>query len=122
MPALHHIALGANDVMRLAQFYQNLFGLQALNTHRKENGDIRAIWLDLAPGILMIEKSECDSANLAPMALGQGPFLLAFTLDEKEETQFLTNLHEQQISLEGRTAATLYFRDIENNRVAVSWY
>ena len=122
MAALHHLALGARDVEALACFYQDIFELERLQTHHDDHGKIRSVWLDLRPGILMIEKSVHQAQRLEPMALGQGPFLLAFSLDEKGEYRFLNKLKSHQISLEGRTPATLYFRDLENNRVAVSAY
>lgn len=122
MAALHHLALGARDVETLAHFYQDIFELERLQTHHNDQGETRSVWLDLRPGILMIEKSAQETQRLEPMALGKGPFLLAFSLDEKGEDRFLNKLKSHQISLEGRTPATLYFRDLENNRVAVSSY
>ena len=122
MTGLHHLALGARDVEDLAQFYQSLFGLTRLKTHHNTQGEIRSIWLDLAPGILMIEKSEHEVAPLPPMTLGKGPFLIAFTVQENERDTFLNGLAKHGLKLEGQTNYTIYFRDPEHNRIAVSWY
>lgn len=122
MPALHHIALGAQNIERLADFYQDFFALDALKIHYDDHGELRSIWLDLSPGILMLEKSAHTDAPLKDMALGKGPFLLAFTIDKKDKEKFLQKLTEQNLSLEGQTDFTLYFRDPEHNRIAVSTY
>ncbi|MBL92509.1 MAG: glyoxalase [Myxococcales bacterium] len=122
MTGLHHLALGARDVEGLAQFYQSLFGLAHLKTHHNVQGEIRSIWLDLAPGILMIEKSEHEFASLPPMTLGKGPFLIAFTILENDRDTFLSDLAKRGLKLEGQTNHTLYLRDPEHNRVAVSWH
>jgi len=122
MPALHHVALGAQNIERLADFYQDFFALSALKIHYDDSGEIRSIWLDLSPGILMLEKSAHTDARLKDMALGKGPFLLAFTIEEKDKERFLQKLTEQNLALEGQTDFTLYFRDPEANRVAISWY
>ena len=122
MTTLHHIALGAQNIERLADFYQEFFELSALKIHPDDHGEIRSIWLDLSPGILMLEKSAHTDAPLKDMALGKGPFLLAFTMEEKDKDNFLQKLTEQNLSLEGQTDFTYYFRDPENNRVAVSTY
>ena len=122
MPALHHIALGAQDIERLADFYQDFFALNALKIHYDNDGELRSIWLDLSPGILMIEKSAHINAPLEDMALGKGPFLLAFTIEEKDKEKLLQKLTAQNLPLEGQTDFTLYFRDPEDNRVAISWY
>ena len=122
MTGLHHLALGARDVEALAQFYQSLFGLPHLKTHHNAQGEIRSIWLDLAPGILMIEKSEHEFAPLPPMTLGKGPFLIAFAIQENNRDTFLSDLAKRGLKLEGQTNHTLYLRDPEYNRVAVSWH
>ena len=122
MAGLHHLALGARDVEALAQFYQNLFGLAHLKTHHDSQGEIRSVWLDLAPGILMIEKSEHQADVLSPMALGKGPFLIAFSVRENRKDKVIHDLAAHGLRLEGETDFTLYFRDPEQNRVAISWH
>ena len=122
MGGLHHLALGARDVEALAQFYQSFFKLAHLKTHHDAQNQVRSIWLDLAPGILMIEKSEHQAQALGAMTLGKGPFLLAFAADEEQRPTVLENLKTHGLSLEGQSEFTIYFRDPEHNRVAVSWY
>ena len=122
MPALHHLALGARNVENIANFYHNFFGLEKIKTHKDEQGLLRSIWLDMGPGILMIEKSEHPDSNLASMQLGKGPFLLAFRIQDKEKEAFLTKLRDEGLKIEGQTNFTIYFRDPEDNRVAISWY
>lgn len=122
MNRLHHVALGAEHVEKLAQFYEDVLGLKRLQTHRFENGSVRSVWLDLEPGVLMIEPAERSGEDLAPMQMGNGPFLLAFRFAPEERAALRDRLSAHGISLEGRTEHTDYFRDLENNRIGVSSY
>ena len=45
--ALHHLALGARDVERVASFYLDLFGLPELARHHDAAGELRSVWLGL---------------------------------------------------------------------------
>lgn len=115
---LHHLALGARDVERLASFYEELFALAQLAVHHRDDGQVRSIWLDLNPGILMIEHT-VEPARLVN-GVGSGPFLLAFWVDDLE--RFGLRLQTYGISCEARTLWSSYFRDPEGNRLAVSRY
>ena len=107
MPALHHIALGVHDVEEMAEFYSSVFGLKKIQTHKDDQALLRSIWLDMNPGILMIEKSDCSNPDLAPMQLGKGPFLLAFQIEEKEKEKVLTKLRNFNLEIEGQTSYTI---------------
>ena len=122
MNRLHHVALGAEHVEKLAQFYEDVLGLKRLQTHRFENGSVRSVWLDLEPGVLMLEPAERSGEDLAPMQRGNGPFLLAFRFTPEERAALRDRLSAHGISLEGRTELTDYFRDLENNRIGLSSY
>ena len=119
-PALHHVALGAQNVELVARFYEDLFGLARVAEHRTDAGAIRSIWLGLGGGVLMIEHS--TRARERHPGVDAGPFLLAFHVDASGREKFESMLAERAIVLEDRSEFSSYARDPENNRIAVSCY
>jgi len=117
--ALHHLAVGARDVSRIAAFYADMFALPEIARHLDDEGVLRSIWLDLGGSILMVERTT-DPARTCE--LGAGPFLLAFTVEVAERAPFEARLEALAFPIESRTAFTSYFRDPEGNRVAISHY
>ena len=117
---LHHLALGARDVERVATFYASLFGLTELRRHHYESGLLRSIWLQVGELVLMVEETS-EPARHVP-GVGAGPFLLAFAITDADRPTFLTRLNEAGGTVESTTTYTTYFRDPEGNRVAVSSY
>ena len=115
---LHHVALGARDVERVAAFYRQVFGLREVARHLAPDGAVRSIWLDLGGAVLMIEHSV--EAPRAVHGVGAGPFLLAFAAPAESEDELAAALAPWGAHLEARTAHSRYFRDPEGNRVALS--
>ncbi len=120
MARLHHVALGARDVWGVATFYVQGFGLRVLSTHDYDDGTLRSVWLDLEPGVLMVEHTEEPALRVE--GVGPGPFLLAFRVDERERAVIEERLAALGSPIEARTAASSYARDPEGNRVAISHY
>ena len=117
---LHHVALGALDVERVAAFYRDLLGLPEVARHHWPDGSLRSVWLELGGPVLMIERTEEEPRLVA--GIGAGPFLLALALAPVECAACERTLAAAGVSVEHRTIHTLYFRDPERNRVAVSSY
>lgn len=127
---LHHIALGAADVERTSDFYRRVLGLREVTRHTDHQGELRSIWIDLGSAVLMIERTdESPSAARAPThptttdtasttSAVSGFFLLAIRTANLEAAE--ESLTKSGIPIESRTAMTLYFRDPEGNRVALS--
>lgn len=119
---LHHLALGARDVERVAAFYRDVLGLPEVERHWTDEGALRSIWLRLGQGaVLMIEATE-DAPREPRSGVVAGPFLLAFGVAEGERTAWEARLVAAGSAIEERTAATSYARDPEGNRIAVSCY
>ncbi|HSC87580.1 MAG TPA: VOC family protein [Polyangiaceae bacterium] len=117
---LHHLALGARDVERLAGFYARAFGLRETNRH-EEGGRVRSIWLELGPGArLMIERSEQGRPPVE--GVGAGLFLLAFSVEPQQRVALEQQLEELGSPIESRTGHSSYARDPEGNRIAISCY
>lgn len=119
---LHHIALGARDVAALAAFYMQFFELPERARHLDGEGALRSIWLELAPGaMLMIERTVAEPLHVE--GIGAGPFLLAFAAqDQAQRHARCAALERAGYKIEGETGFTSYARDPEGNRVAVSCY
>ena len=117
---LHHLAIGARDVRAVAEFYRDGFRLPVLKEHFYESGALRAIWLEMGPTILMIERTE--ETRSVVNGVGTGPFLLAFKVTPEERASFEGQLAALGAPIESRTDASTYFRDPESNRVAISHY
>lgn len=119
-PHLHHLALGARDVSTVAAFYRDVLKLTEIKRHRYPDGSLRSVWLRLGPSILMIEHGQTTRRRVDQV--GAGPFLLALRIGEDERDEWERRLHDAGAPIEDRTAYTSYFRDPEDNRVAVSHY
>ncbi|RDV39499.1 hypothetical protein DV096_02700 [Bradymonadaceae bacterium TMQ3] len=119
-PGLHHIALGAREVEEVARFYCEAFGLRELTRHRNEDGTLRSVWLDLNPGVLMVEHTRDERPQVE--GVGAGPFLLAFAIAVEERESLRRRLESMGSEVEDESTYSLYARDPEGNRVAVSHY
>ncbi|HWR98923.1 MAG TPA: VOC family protein [Candidatus Methanoperedens sp.] len=117
---LHHIALGARDVERVAAFYRDLLGLPEVARHLAPDGSLRSVWLDLGGPVLMVERTGEPPRPVA--GVGVGPFLLALALSPAECEACELTLAAAGVPVESRTEHTRYFRDPEGSRVAVSSY
>lgn len=117
---LHHVALGASNLELVAGFYRDLLGLREIGQHREPDGKVRSIWLDLGGPILMIELAGETPRRVR--GVGAGPFLLAFAKRPSERDALEVSLARAGFPVESRTEHTIYFRDPEGNRVAISSY
>ena len=115
---LHHLALGARDVERVAAFYRAVFGLDETARHHHEDGTLRSVWLDLGGATLMVERTSESPRRVE--GVGAGPFLLAFRVAAAQKDQLERSLEQAGAAIESRTEYTSYARDPEGNRVAIS--
>jgi len=117
---LHHLALGAIDVERVAGFYSDNFGLPEVARHLDAAGKLRSIWLKLGSPILMVERTteRCRPVD----GVDKGLFLLALRVDTVQRIEIEQRLSELGHPVESRTEHSSYFRDPEGNRFAISHY
>lgn len=109
----HHLALRVADCERSAAFYGGVLGLPERRRLHDGDGALRAVWLDLAPGILMLERA----------LRGQGPaegsgHVLAVTTDDLARWE--RALAAAGVPLDDRTPSTLFVRDPDGHRVGIS--
>ncbi len=120
MTRLHHLALGARDVPKIASFYRDVLELRELKRHEYPNGSLRSVWFDLGGALLMIEHTEEPPRWVE--GIGAGPFLIALAASRDEQERFERRLAEAGSIIEARTEWTLYSRDPDGNRIALSAY
>ena len=105
---IHHVALRTRDVARLERFYVGLLGLKVVR-----RDDARgSVWLDVEGAVVMIERAGPGEPSIDPRSLE----LVAFAVDDVEAWR------ARVPSVEAETGHTLYFRDPDGRRVAVSDY
>ncbi|MCP3105161.1 VOC family protein [Myxococcus sp. K15C18031901] len=119
----HHVAIQARDVERVTAFYRDLLGFPELTRHLRPDGSLRSIWVSVPGGA---------GAFLAIEAVGGAPLeepfrqerpgllMLAFRIPRAERAAVVSALTRAGLSLEHETRWTVYVRDPEGNRVALS--
>ncbi len=110
---IHHLALRTVDLARLRGFYVGVLGLCP-----SAAADERAtrVWLQAGDAVLMLERADDGEP---PIARGTME-LVAFAVDDREAWR--ARLEHAGVRIEAETAHTLYFRDPDGRRVAVSDY
>ncbi|HKC14273.1 MAG TPA: VOC family protein [Vicinamibacteria bacterium] len=110
--AIHHLALRVADPERSLVFYAGLLGLPELRRF-PESGVVRSIWLRAGEMVVMLERRLAGSGPEA----GSG-HLLAFAVSDLAAWE--KRLAAAGVTVEGRTAQTLYLRDPDGHRVGLS--
>jgi catechol 2,3-dioxygenase-like lactoylglutathione lyase family enzyme len=106
---IHHLALRVRDIDACRDFYAKILGLELVSS------DERRVWLRVGDAVLMLEQS----------LRGTGPdegsgHVLA--LEASELASWEARLEAAAVPIDDRTPATLFFRDPEGHRVALSVY
>jgi catechol 2,3-dioxygenase-like lactoylglutathione lyase family enzyme len=110
---LHHLALRSTDVRALADFYREVFAMTVVRDAMP-----RSLWLGLGgDSVLMIEARE--PGEPAPAAGSME--LVAFRVDEAAKALVRRKAVERGC-FDGETEFTVYLRDPEGRRVAVSTF
>lgn len=111
MGHLHHLALRTRHVDRLVRFYREVLELP-LWPQQAGNG----VWLALDGAVLMIERASDDEPAPSP----DSRELLALSAPEGDLLRARAHLAQHGVSVEAETAHTLYFRDPDGRRLALS--
>ena len=107
---IHHIALRVRDLEGAREFYCGLLGLEEM----KRDGS-RSIWLRAGDAVLMLERT---LRGTGPDA-GSGHVL---ALAAEDLARWEQKLAAAGIPIEDRTPYTLFVRDPDGHRVALSRY
>jgi catechol 2,3-dioxygenase-like lactoylglutathione lyase family enzyme len=104
----------------VSAFYRDVLELREVRRHQHPDGALRSVWLDLGVALLMIELSVEPPRRVD--GVGAGPFLIALTVPREEQPRFEAKLAAAGSAIESRTEWTIYSRDPDGNRVALSAY
>ena len=110
---IHHIALRTRDLPRLEAFYARVLGLVVT----RRDGE-RSVWLRSGDAIVMLELAGQDE----PAVPAGTRELVAFAIETEERAERERALADRGIAIEARTDFTLYFRDPDGRRLALSCY
>jgi len=107
---IHHVAMRTADLGRLERFYVDVLGMAT----RKRDDTRGTVWLDAGQAVLMLERA---AATEPPVQQGANE-LLAFAVDDL--VAWRIRLEGAGVAIEAHTPHTLYFRDPDGRRIAVS--
>jgi glyoxylase I family protein len=120
---VHHLALGVHDLDAMVDFYKRVVGLRLIEWHHDDQGQPRSAWLALGEEGSFLALERCADR---PRPEGEwridapGYFLVALRIEKGERARWEARLREYGVAIHHRTQWTLYFRDPEGNRVALS--
>lgn len=123
---VHHVAVQVRDLARAEAFYVGVLGLPVARRWPAAEGGDRSVWLDAGAGaVLMLERAASDARPPAedPFAhLHAGWHVVALRIDPDTRQAWEARLLRADVQVAHRTAFTLYVRDPDGNRVALSHY
>ena len=115
---LHHVALRCRDLAGCEGFYRAVLGLEVLRRWPAEGGGDRSVWLALdgGRGFLALERAESSGPDEAPA----GWHVVALSISRAERLGWEARLAAHGVEVSKRTAWSLFFRDPEGNRLALT--
>jgi glyoxylase I family protein len=117
----HHLAIQVSDLERLAIFYREVLGLPELTRHYRDDGSLRSIWMGVGEGrFIALEHVDRPPEPEDFRDPHPGLFLFALKISAQDRPGIVRELTERKIEIVHQTRWTLYIRDPEGNRVALS--
>lgn len=120
----HHLAIQVHSLEETAAFYRRVLGLVERQRHHREDGSLRSIWLDVpgtGGGFLALEEASGEPVRGDDFRTDRaGPLLLALRIDRQQRARALEELERLGVPVVHQSRWTVYFRDPEGNRLAVS--
>ncbi len=110
---VHHLAFRTRDLARLERFYTDVL---CLSIARRDED--RSVWLRAGGTILMLERAEDGESCV----VGGTKELVAFAIEAPDVERWRRTLASNAIEVEGETGFTIYFRDPDGRRIALSHY
>lgn len=117
----HHVAIQARDIEKVTAFYRDLLGFPELKRHHRPDGSLRSIWVGVPGGaFLAIEAAGMEPEPTPFRHERPGLLMLAFRIARSEREKAVETFARAGVALEHETKWTIYVRDPEGNRVALS--
>jgi len=117
---LNHVALRCSDLGRLEAFYGEVLGLQVLRRWPAEGGGDRSVWLSTGQGFLALERASRPAEEEPFEDAPAGWQVVALTIGTADRGAWEGRLRAAGVRLASRTPFSLFFRDPEGNRVALT--
>lgn len=117
----HHLAIQVRDLETTAAFYREVLGLTELARHRRDDGSLRSIWVAV-PGSGFIALEACVGSLSEDPFRRDTPGLLMFALriSPGERAGWVERFARHGVEVVHQTRWSMYVRDPEGNRVALS--
>jgi catechol 2,3-dioxygenase-like lactoylglutathione lyase family enzyme len=121
----HHVAVQTRDLPSAERFYAGTLGLPVLTRWPEPDGSLRSVWLDTGSGaFLALEKASPNArpaGSARPFKDGHaGWHLVALRVAASERAAWREHLSAAGVPVEFESRWTLYVRDPDGNRVALS--
>ncbi|WNG42089.1 VOC family protein [Archangium minus] len=117
----HHLAIQVRDVEKVTAFYREVLGLSELKRHYRADGSLRSVWVEVPGGGFLALEEVAGEPEPGPFRNERpGLFLLAFRIAKAERARVVEAFARAGVALEHETKWTVYVRDPEGNRVALS--
>jgi catechol 2,3-dioxygenase-like lactoylglutathione lyase family enzyme len=121
----HHLAIQVRDLATCERFYRDVLGLPVVRRWPSADGaSERSVWLDTGDGrgflaLEVVAEGATAREDLA-RATRPGLHLVALRIPREARDAWEARLAAAGLTVESRTAFTLYVRDPEGNRVGLS--
>lgn len=121
LEGLHHVALQVRALAPMVAFYREVLGLPVVAEHSGADGRTRSVWMGLPGAFLALETVRAEPPSQTPFR-NQVPgwFLVALRIAARDRERVRIELQRANVAVEHETRWTLYVRDPEGNRVALS--
>ncbi|WP_199242761.1 VOC family protein [Vitiosangium sp. GDMCC 1.1324] len=117
----HHLAIQVRDVEKVTAFYREVLGLSELKRHYRPDGSLRSVWVGVPGGGFLALEEVTGEPEPGPFRNERpGLFLLALRISPAERARAVETFARAGVPLEHETKWTVYVRDPEGNRVALS--
>ncbi len=121
---IHHVAIQARDLERVAAFYRDVLGLAELRRWHTPDGSLRSIWLGCGEGFVAIEHAGQGALPSSQEFRDPAPGLhvVALRIDRDERDRIEAVLERIGAPVVHRTRWSIFVRDPEGNRVGLTHY
>lgn len=117
----HHLAIQVRDVEKVTTFYRDVLGFPELKRHHRPDGTLRSVWVEVPGGGFLALEEVSGEPEPGPFRHERpGLFLLAFRIARAGRAQAVEAFARAGVPLENETKWTVYVRDPEGNRIALS--
>jgi glyoxylase I family protein len=117
----HHLAIQVRDVEKVTAFYRDVLGFSELKRHHRPDGSLRSVWVEVPGGGFLALEEVTGEPEPGPFRNERpGLFLLAFRIAKAGRAGVVEAFARAGVPLEHETRWTVYVRDPEGNRVALS--